>query len=60
MDESIVDVDRIDNLVKFCPTKDEMELLKVASFLLSAILKVNVAVIIHLLLTRVLVFLLVI
>ncbi|KAJ4883246.1 Formin-like protein [Raphanus sativus] len=28
MDESIVDVDRIDNLVKFCPTKDEMELLK--------------------------------
>ncbi|CAN7069098.1 unnamed protein product [Brassica rapa subsp. trilocularis] len=27
MDESIVDVDQIVNLIKFCPTKDEMELL---------------------------------
>ncbi|KAF3567247.1 hypothetical protein DY000_02019510 [Brassica cretica] len=27
MDESIVDIDQIVNLTKFCPTKDEMELL---------------------------------
>ena len=32
MDESIVDIDQIVNLTKFCPTKDEMELLIVASF----------------------------
>ncbi|KAF8115619.1 hypothetical protein N665_0025s0087 [Sinapis alba] len=28
MDETIVDVEQIDNLIKFCPTKDEMKLLK--------------------------------
>lgn len=28
MDESILDVDQVENLIKFCPTKDEMELLK--------------------------------
>ncbi|XP_010491393.2 PREDICTED: formin-like protein 20 isoform X2 [Camelina sativa] len=28
MDESVLDVDQIDNLIKFCPTKEEMELLK--------------------------------
>ncbi|KAI3777531.1 hypothetical protein L1987_47331 [Smallanthus sonchifolius] len=29
MDESILDSDQIENLIKFCPTKEEMELLKV-------------------------------
>ena len=33
MDESIVDIDQIVNLTKFCPTKDEMELLMVPLFL---------------------------
>ncbi|KAL3575193.1 hypothetical protein D5086_023294 [Populus alba] len=28
MDESILDVDQVENLIKFCPTKEEMELLK--------------------------------
>ncbi|KAK9048170.1 hypothetical protein SSX86_032867 [Deinandra increscens subsp. villosa] len=28
MDESILDGDQIENLIKFCPTKEEMELLK--------------------------------
>jgi formin 2 len=31
MDESVLDVDQIENLIKFCPTKEEMELLKVTS-----------------------------
>ncbi|CAL9082967.1 unnamed protein product [Musa acuminata var. zebrina] len=28
LDDSMLDVDQIDNLIKFCPTKEEMELLK--------------------------------
>ncbi|KAK8943415.1 Formin-like protein 20 [Platanthera guangdongensis] len=28
LDESVLDVDQVDNLIKFCPTKEEMELLK--------------------------------
>ncbi|XP_024961028.1 formin-like protein 13 [Cynara cardunculus var. scolymus] len=28
LDESALDVDQVDNLIKFCPTKEEMELLK--------------------------------
>ncbi|KAL0888360.1 hypothetical protein Bca101_012343 [Brassica carinata] len=28
MDDSVLDIDQIENLVKFCPTKEEMELLK--------------------------------
>ncbi|VFQ82125.1 unnamed protein product [Cuscuta campestris] len=28
MDESILDADQVENLIKFCPTKEEMELLK--------------------------------
>ncbi|KAL9809655.1 Formin-like protein 20 [Arabidopsis thaliana] len=28
MDESVLDVDQIENLIRFCPTKEEMELLK--------------------------------
>ncbi|KFK25156.1 hypothetical protein AALP_AA8G073200 [Arabis alpina] len=28
MDDSVLDIDQIDNLIKFCPTKEEMELLK--------------------------------
>ncbi|RYR20890.1 hypothetical protein Ahy_B03g066118 [Arachis hypogaea] len=28
MDESVLDVDQVKNLIKFCPTKEEMELLK--------------------------------
>lgn len=34
MDESILDADQVENLIKFCPTKDEMELLKVKLHLL--------------------------
>jgi len=29
MDESVLDVDQIENLIQLCPTKEEMELLKV-------------------------------
>ena len=29
MDESILDADQVENLIKFCPVKEEMELLKV-------------------------------
>lgn len=29
MDDTILDIDQIENLIKFCPTKEEMELLKV-------------------------------
>ncbi|CAL9119888.1 unnamed protein product [Musa textilis] len=28
MDDSILDVDQVENMIKFCPTKEEMELLK--------------------------------
>ncbi|CAL9112185.1 unnamed protein product [Musa textilis] len=28
LDDSILDIDQVDNLIKFCPTKEEMELLK--------------------------------
>jgi formin 2 len=28
MDESVLDVDQIENLIQLCPTKEEMELLK--------------------------------
>ncbi|KAJ6829506.1 formin-like protein 6 [Iris pallida] len=28
LDDSLLDVDQIDNLIKFCPTKEEMDLLK--------------------------------
>lgn len=33
MDESILDADQVENLIKFCPTKEEMELLKVKLYL---------------------------
>ena len=29
LEDSALDADQVDNLTKFCPTKDEMELLKV-------------------------------
>jgi hypothetical protein len=29
LDDSVLDADQIENLIKFCPTKEEMELLKV-------------------------------
>lgn len=29
LEESALDVDQVDNLIKFCPTKEEMEVLKV-------------------------------
>lgn len=29
MDETVLDVDQVENLIKFCPTKEEMEQLKV-------------------------------
>ncbi|PPR89057.1 hypothetical protein GOBAR_AA31626 [Gossypium barbadense] len=28
MDVTVLDVDQVENLIKFCPTKEEMELLK--------------------------------
>ncbi|RWW01374.1 hypothetical protein GW17_00035589, partial [Ensete ventricosum] len=28
MDDSFLDVDQVENMIKFCPTKEEMELLK--------------------------------
>lgn len=31
MDDTVLDIDQIENLVKFCPTNEEMELLKVYS-----------------------------
>lgn len=33
LDESALDVDQVDNLIKVCPTKEEMELLKVKWFI---------------------------
>lgn len=33
LDESVIDVDQVDNLIKFCPTKEESELVKVFLFL---------------------------
>ncbi|TYJ39715.1 hypothetical protein E1A91_A04G088400v1 [Gossypium mustelinum] len=32
MDDTVLDVDQVENLIKFCPTKEEMELLKVSEF----------------------------
>lgn len=29
MDESLLDADQIENLIKYCPAKEEMEVLKV-------------------------------
>lgn len=29
LDDSALDVDQVDNLIKFCPTKEEIDLLKV-------------------------------
>lgn len=29
LDDSALDIDQVENLIKFCPTKEEMELLKV-------------------------------
>lgn len=29
LEDSALDVDQVENLIKFCPTKEEMELLKV-------------------------------
>ena len=33
MDDTVLDIDQIENLIKFCPTKEEMELLKVLTCL---------------------------
>nr|CAD1833786.1 unnamed protein product [Ananas comosus var. bracteatus] len=30
LDDSILDADQVENLIKFCPTKEEMDLLKVS------------------------------
>jgi len=29
LDSAILDIDQVENLIKFCPTKEEMEMLKV-------------------------------
>lgn len=31
LDSSTLDIDQVENLIKFCPTKEEMEVLKVSS-----------------------------
>lgn len=31
LDDAGLDIDQVENLIKFCPTKEEMELLKVGS-----------------------------
>lgn len=33
LEDSAMDVDQVENLIKFCPTKEEMELLKVENAL---------------------------
>eukprot|EP01018_Ginkgo_biloba_P035354 Gb_24687 [translate_table: standard] len=38
LDDTVLDVDQVDNLIKFCPTKEEMDLLK---FVLSKIIPTN-------------------
>nr|GMC80151.1 Formin-like protein 20 [Ipomoea batatas] len=35
LDDQALDIDQIENLIKFCPTKEEMELLKVKHICLS-------------------------
>lgn len=35
LDSSTLDIDQVENLIKFCPTKEEMELLKVQTSPLS-------------------------
>lgn len=32
MDDTVLDIDQIEKLISFCPTKEEMELLNVKSF----------------------------
>lgn len=29
LDTSVLDIDQVENIIKFCPTKEEMEMLKV-------------------------------
>lgn len=29
LDSSVLDIDQVENLIKFCPTKEEIEMLKV-------------------------------
>lgn len=41
LDDSALDVDQVDNLIKFCPTKEEMELLKVCSLCFETLPSVN-------------------
>jgi len=32
LDSLVLDIDQVENLIKFCPTKEEMEMLKVLLF----------------------------
>lgn len=32
LEDSALDIDQVENLIKFCPTKEEMDLLKVSKF----------------------------
>lgn len=34
LEESALDTDQVENLIKFCPTKEEMELLKVGRLIM--------------------------
>jgi len=34
LEESTLDTDQVENLIKFCPTKEEMELLKVGRLIM--------------------------
>jgi len=31
LDDTVLDIDQVENLIKFCPTKEEMDLLKVGT-----------------------------
>lgn len=33
LDSSVLDIDQVENLIKFCPAKEEMEMLKVDNYL---------------------------
>lgn len=45
LDDSALDVDQVDNLIKFCPTKEEMELLKAWKYLFETVVIWNYSII---------------
>lgn len=43
LDDSALDIDQVDNLIKFCPTKEEMEVLKVLDMCAFPFLSVGIS-----------------